>query len=105
MEELFVSKYGVVGVFILLTIHLLWKVAMFVWELKSKKDSATEDTVAALVEAVDDVTDEMNELKDVLGEVKKLRVDLRRFYSAIKILAGDKWPRIRDEMLKEDFEL
>jgi len=88
MEKFFGTEYGLVGVCVVLTLHLLWRVALFVYEFKKKVDDTDK-----------------NETHELVVEVKKMRRDLRRFYSAIRILAGDEWPKIRQEIMQDDFAL
>jgi len=112
MEKLFKMEYGVGGICILLTLMVLLRVGEFVWKLQQKKEELSETTVKNLVRAVEANTVETRllgqrvfHLEGTLGEVTKLKTDVRRFYSAIKELAGDRWPAIRDEITKDGFTI
>lgn len=95
-DNIFDLKYGVAGVCVLLTIMVLIQVGKFVWTVKQEKDKLSDDTVADLVKAVE-------KLEHTVSDLPKFRTDVRRFYTAIKVIAGDKWPQVRDEIMKDDF--
>ena len=65
---------------------------------KKKNQDLTSNT-----KAVTDLTKSIEKLEKDMAEIPKLRLDLRRYYTAVKILAGDKWPDIRKE-LDEEFK-
>lgn len=33
---------------------------------------------------------------------KKMRLDIRRAFKAIRLIAGDRWPKIREEIMKDE---
>lgn len=111
MENLFSLEYGVGGACVLLTIMILIKVAEFLWKLREKRETVSEQAIKALTKAVQENTIanqflelRMKTLEGTISEVPKMRNDLRRFYAAIKELAGpDKWLEIRDQIMKDDF--
>ena len=109
-------EHGVAGVCILLTIMILGKAGEFVWkvyaERTKEKTSLTESTVQKLTEAVQQSTvasqqleARLKHLEQSASDFPKLKLDVRRFYAAIKEVAGDRWPAIRDEILKDEFTL
>lgn len=109
MEHMFSLEYGVTGVVIMLAIHLLVKVGEFLWGLKEKKESASEQAVLELTKAVEDLTDSsklldvrIRSLESSLSELPKIKVDIRRFYTAVKIMSGEKWPDIRKQITEDD---
>lgn len=110
MEKLFSLEYGVGGMCVLLTLMVLLKVAEFLWNLREKKESMSEAAIKNLTQAVEANTKatqhldgRLQFLEKSLSELPKFKTDIRRFYAAIKEVAGDKWPRIRDEIMKDEF--
>lgn len=110
MDKLFELQYGIGGVCVLLTLHILVQVGKFVWSLKKEKESLSESAIKQLTTAVQANTSATQHLDQRLGHLEKsisdlpkFKTDIRRFYAAIKEVAGDKWPRIRDEIMKDDF--
>lgn len=108
MEKLFSLQYGVGGICVLLTLMVLVRVGEFVWKILQKREELSEKTVRDLTQAVVDNTAETKSLgqrivhlETSLGEVGKLKLDVRRSYAAIRQLAGDRWPAIRDEIMKD----
>lgn len=95
MEKLFSLEYGVAGVCVLLTIMILVKVGEFLWSLRVKKDSVSD-------QAIKDLTAAVEKLEHTVADLPKFKTDIRRFYAAIKHVSGDKWPTIRDEIMKDD---
>jgi len=85
LEELLSSKHGLLYVGIILLLHLFFRVAEFAWGVWKGKSDITEISVT--------------ELK---AEIIKLRTDLRRYYAAIKLIAKDEWPKIREEIMDEN---
>lgn len=77
-ETLLKPEYGWLGVCTILLLQVLIKGGELLFKKKHDSDVA------------------------LISEVKKLRKDLRRFYTAIKLLAGEKWPEIRKELMEED---
>lgn len=113
MEELLYSQKSVpvilASICVMITLHLLVKLGEFVWDLAKKKSELSEKSIEKLTAAMDTNTRavetlnlRISEVEKDLGEVNKLKQDLRRFYSAIKILAGDKWAAIRKEIMEEE---
>jgi hypothetical protein len=112
MQHFFSLEYGVGGVCVLLTIMVLIKVGEFVWALREKKESLSEAAVADLTKAMQQNTvavqfleHRLQAIENSIVEVPKLKTDLRRFYCALKSLAGEKWGTIRDEIMRDDFTL
>lgn len=95
-------KYGVAGVCVLLTLFILLEVFKFLWSLREKKDSVSDRELSKLTAAMKEATASIKHLELSMGELQKLKIDIRRFYTAVKAIAGPKWPEIRDEILAED---
>lgn len=111
MEAVF-QRYGIAGVCILLTLMLFAHVGEFLWKIQQKKSTATDEAIEQLTTAVEENTcahkslqNRIIHLESTIAELPKFKTDVRRFYAAIKELSGDEWPRIRDEILKDEFTL
>lgn len=110
MEDFFSLKYGVAGICVLLTIMTLFRVAEFLWKLREKKEMSSDIAMVDLTKAVQECTLSIKMLdlrlkaiETANSEFPKLRNDLRRVYTAMKEIAGEKWPRVRDEIMKDGF--
>lgn len=103
MEKLLDSSlgYGVGGICVLLTLNILVKVAQFLIEHQKRKAQVTEATVRELVEAVKKLEFRMIELNVSFDQMTKLKTDMVRSFTALKNLAGDRWPAIREEIMKD----
>jgi hypothetical protein len=106
------QDYGIVGIFVMLTLFVLLKIGEFLWQLRQKKETATDAAILNLTVAVKENTDshkqlqcEVKRLETMISELPKFKTDVRRFYAAIKFVAGERWPEIRDEILKDEFTL
>lgn len=110
MEKLFSLEYGIGGVCVLLTIMVLIKVGEFVWAIREKKEILSDNVLTELNKTVQSNTIalqmlelRLRNIETTIADIPKLRNDLRRFYSAIKEMAGEKWPKVRDEIMKDGF--
>lgn len=109
-DHIFSLRYGISGLCVLLTIMVLMRVAEFVWKLYEKKESLSESAVINLSRVVQENTIALQmldlRLKNIeasISELPKIKNDLRRFFSAVKEIAGERWPEIRDELMKDGF--
>lgn len=109
MDEAFFSKYGLAGILILLTLNVLVKVGAFIMKQKEKKDSLSEDTIKQLLNSVQQSTIAIAHLEmrlktfeQNLNDLPKFKTDIRRFYTAMKVLSGEKWPDIRKEIIEDE---
>lgn len=111
MSKVMSLEYGISGVCVLLTLMIFLKVGEFLWALQKKKESLSESTTRDLISAVQANTvatqhldQRLKHLEKAISDVPKLKTDMRRFYIALKEVAGPvQWPRIRDEFMKDDF--
>lgn len=81
----------------------------FLWKLKEKKDSASESAIEELTKVVRESTlatqaldTKIQTLEHTLSELPKLKLDMKRFFIAVKTVAGEQWPEIRREMMEEE---
>lgn len=114
MDNLIDFKNGVSGLLVslcvILSVQLVFKVGEFLWKLKEKKDSASEAAIRELTEVVKQNTlalehfeAKLENVENLLSEFPKLKLDIRRFYQAIKMISGDEWEKIKKEI--EDITL
>jgi hypothetical protein len=110
MEDLFSLKYGIGGICVLLTLMVLVRVAEFVYSLHEKRESLSENAITELTKAVQENTFAVKMLdariatvETSMSELPKLKNDLRRSFCAVKEIAGDDWPRIRDVIMKDGY--
>lgn len=109
MEKFFSIEYGIAGICVMLTIMVLTRVAEFAWGLREKKETLSEASIEKLASAVENNTkaiqaliQRLERVETLVSEIPKFKTDVRRFYSAIKELAGEDWPKIRDEIMKDE---
>lgn len=110
MEGLLSLKYGIGGLCVLFTLSVLLRVGEFLWKLREKKETISETAIKDLTLAVQQNTSatqhldrRLEKLEAIASEMPKFKIDIRRFYAAIKEVAGDNWPKIRDEIMKDEF--
>lgn len=113
ISDLIDVKHGISGllvsVCIILSLQLVVKVGEFLWKLKEKKDSASEEAIKNLTKALENNTETTRHLDVRLSKLEtsldghvKLRKDVRRAFSAVKLVAGDRWPEIMKEILEDE---
>lgn len=109
MEKFIDFKDGVSGllvsVCVLLSVQLVFKVGEFLWKIKEKKDSASEAAIRELTEVVKQNTlalehfeSKLENVEKLLSEFPKIKLDIRRFYQAIKMISGDEWEKVKKEI-------
>lgn len=114
MESLLDSHHGatslLAGLIILLCLHLLMQVGRFLFEILKKKNESYERQIEGLLSALKSNSDTFQKfehriaaIERDLNEVLKFKVDFRRLFSAVKFIAGDKWPEAKKAM--KDFDL
>jgi hypothetical protein len=93
---------------VITTLQLLTRVGEFLWKMKEKKDQLSEagvqkltNTVDANTKAIEKLETTFSTLAETLSKVPKHDVDLKRLFSAVKIVAGDRWTKIRKEIMDE----
>lgn len=89
----------------MLCLLFLLEVVKIFMRTTTKRTELSEEAVKALTTAVQEMTYQSKCLDKrlVITEetLKKLDLDIRRFYSALKLTAGDRWPEISDAIQKE----
>lgn len=100
--ELLSSANGIPALCVLVTLFLLLKIGEFVWKLIEQKDKLKDDTVKELSDALKKNTQTLDEMKPLLSEIPKMKIDLRRYFTAMKIISGDKWKEVYRDVLEEE---
>lgn len=98
-------------VVVFLCAGLIKGIIEFLWKIKQEKDSVSETVIKELTRTIHENTmatqhldKRLSEVEQTFSELPKLKMDMRKFYAAVKILSGDKWSDIRREM-EEDAKL
>lgn len=93
---------------VILALHLVVRVGKLLWDMKTEKEKLSEKTVKDLVDSVEhntktveQLSHELRKVEAALADIPKLKLDLRRLYAAIKIIAGEDWPAIRTEITQD----
>lgn len=112
MEQL-LAKEGVAGLIVILCLHLLLNIGKFIYHFFDKKradtDRATELKITKVDLTLQQLNDATRELRVQIGilerelkEVAKFKSDSQKLFSAVKIIAGKRWPEVRKAMLEDD---
>ena len=98
-------KYGVAGICVMLCLLFLLQLLQIFMKTTVKRSELSEDALKKLTVMAQELTFEMKSLDKRLvlteGTLSKLDLDYRRFYSALKLTAGERWPEISDAVQKE----
>lgn len=86
---------------VLMTLHLFTRLGTFLWEMLKQKSAVSEQSIQRLIEAVNRLEDRVREADVLLRSIPKISRDLKQAFMAIKILAGDNWSHIRDEIAED----
>lgn len=114
MEEILNSGHGVpailASIVILLAFQLFLKLGEIAWEMLKKKDEVSQKSITKLTEALETNTKATQELKMQFAEMKdeistlpQLRLDVRRAFRALRMLAGDEWEEIKKAIMDDTF--
>jgi len=113
MEGLIDTQHGagvlLVGLIIILALHLFMSMGKFAFEVFRKKEETKEKNFTEVSLALNQNTHAVRELRIQLGilereinEMTELKTSVNRLFSAIKIVAGPKWPEVRKEISDDD---
>lgn len=114
MESLVDSQHGsstlLAGIAIVLCLHLFLKISEFLWNMAKKKSDLSDLSIEKLTVALNHSTSAIEKLEHEIISVKKdiaqiprFKHDLRRAFMAIRIISGEKWPKIREELMEIEF--
>jgi hypothetical protein len=112
MTELLGSEHSFtvifVGIIVLLALNLIMRIGEFVFKLIEKKSHGTDTQIKEITMALTQNTDAVREVRVHLSviqqellEVKKFKSDSDMLFTAIKVIAGEKWPEVR-KAIQED---
>ncbi len=115
MEKLFEAAGAssvLAAICVVLTLRLVADLGKFLWEFKEKKDAVTESSIKHLSTAVnlstsatEKLENRMKALEHTISDITKFKTDLRRFYAALKLVAGDDWDVIRRKIMDDEATL
>ncbi len=114
MEGLVDSQHGsstlLAGIAVMLCLHFVFKVGEFLWNMLKKKSELSDLSVEKLTTAINHGTNaieklehELISLKKDMAQIPRFKHDLRRAFMAIRIISGEKWPKIREELMDIEF--
>lgn len=109
MEGLVQNQHGIsyfmVGAIVLLALNIFARVGEFLWNLATHKSKSTDTEISKIdlaltqnTQAVREVRIQIGMLERELNEVRKLNADIQKLFSALKIMAGKRWPEVRKAM-------
>lgn len=114
MDNFIDSQHGIgvllSSIAVVLALHLFVQLGKFVFELMKSKSRATDEQLLDLSSAlqqntgaIGQLSTDFRRLERELGEIGKYRMDTQKLFSAVKIVAGDRWPEIRKAMEDDIF--
>lgn len=96
------------GIVLMMSLNFLLNLGKVAWDFIRKKNEVSESNVKDLIKSMDSNTRAVEKLEHKmvgvernLSELPKLKEDLRRLFSAIKVVAGEDWPDIRKEIMED----
>jgi hypothetical protein len=102
MSELLDKNNGLTtllaGIAIVLCLHLLLKIGEVVMESIKKKGEHTDQNRVDIIK----LEYHFKELNGKLDRLLKIDTDVRRAFTGVRLLAGEKWPEIRKEIMHDD---
>ncbi len=76
--------------------------------MREKKDKITDEMLQKVVEglainthATDRNSLTIAQLEKAFSDLPKLKLDLRRAFTALRMTAGDRWPEIRENIMED----
>lgn len=113
MEGLITTSQGIpallASIAVVLAAHLVFKMGELAWTFLKKKNELSEQTVEKLTtalqintQAVKNLEARLNDIEKNLAEIPKFKLDLRRIFSAVKYISGDKWADIRKVIMEDE---
>lgn len=106
MEQLLLHAETLPGLLAALTVvstlRLLSHISAYLWNLRQRKDRKIERALETLAVALRQNNARLKTLELTLATAARVKVDVRRLYSIVKILAGDDWQEIREQVLRDE---
>lgn len=98
------------GIAVVLSLQLVVRVGQFVFDLVKRKSESSDSKIVEMATMLQQNTVAVNELRSLirglereLSEIHKYRMDTQKLFSAVKLMAGKKWPEIRKAMEDDIF--
>ena len=106
METVIDSQHGttvlLAGIAIVLVLNLVVSIGKFFVQALAKKSESNDHHITKIDMTLGQVNESVKELRLQIGhldrelvEVRKFKSDSQKLFSAIKILAGEDWPKVR----------
>lgn len=89
------------SIVVLMAFYICLRLIEFFWKQYTSKSEKTDEAIKKLTRAVEENTKSLKSLDGHISEFPKLKTDLNRLYTATKMLAGDQWPQIREEIMQD----
>jgi hypothetical protein len=106
MEQLLIHAETLPGLLAALTVvstlRLLSHVSGYLWGLRQRKDRKIERALETLTTALRQNNGRLKTLELALTTAVRVRVDVRRLRAAVRILAGDDWDDVWQQVLRDD---
>lgn len=90
-------------------LQVFLKILEFMWQFVKKKIDTNEDITKELITALNGCTSALAKLDEkvasleaVLLEIPKFKLDLKRMFTAIKMMAGEDWAKIKKEIMDDE---
>jgi hypothetical protein len=103
--DFFSLKYGVAGVCVILCLLFLLKLVEIFFAMTAKRSEISDKALSANTLAVQEMSFLLKSLEQRLAfaeaALKKLDLDTRRFFAALKLTAGESWPEISERIQKD----
>lgn len=86
------------------TLRFLSHIFDYVWKIREQKDTKVQRALETLATALRQNNDRLKTLELTLATAARMKIDVRRLYAIVKILAGDDWDEIKSQVLKDENE-
>ncbi len=112
MESLIDSQHGpailLASLVVILALNFFAKIGEFVFNMFKKKSEGVDQEITKIDISLTQNTQVMRELRiqvqqleRELSDVHKLNADIQKLFSALKYLAGKKWPEVKKVMAED----
>lgn len=98
-------EHGVLGLLIILALQFVLSLFKLLWAVFKGKEKSTDAQITKIDLTLTQFDNAVRELRVQIGlfereliEVHKFKADSQKLFSAIKIMAGKDWPKIRKAM-------
>jgi hypothetical protein len=73
-------------------------VANLLWDIFKKRNSTIDTDLKELIKNTMRLQFEMTQVLHQTEQIDKMKTDLRRIFTMMRFMAGDKWPKLREIM-------